>query len=399
MADFTVYQNSLKQDAQGQAQLFQNMQKYSEAIRSAARSLPMNLSASDIIKRNLYSLAEENDQQVRCGLDMSGKLTQIAQHYVTTENTVSAARTSKPSFIEAARGFIPRNLGLLDTEIHYSLSDSGSSDSSILPYLHSILKALDKGGDISKAGFLDDSISYFEDLHGFWTGDKKGYTGASDICSLTKSSIDVWKSAYEHYRDKYSNIKDGFFGDAVNRRVQFLGLFGSGLGLSGELLKASDGHDQKKRTTIIADYIDCGDEVFDLGSAAYKFFNTDDTLNLSTRQAGPWSPLTVWKAVFNGGKDTASQTFRSIEKYYEDHAWTMQDTAATGIDSSTAGIYSITHTLSFGLDDILYYGIDRATGGNGTKDMSYAQKAAEGYKILGDRIGKELGGWWAHTFR
>ena len=61
-----------------------------------------------------------------------------------------------------------------------------------------------------------------------------------------------------------------------------------------------------------------------------------------------------------------------------------------------AGLYGLSHSLTLGLDDVIFGAIDRATGGNGTSDMSYFEKAAEGYKILAKNIGTSIGNWWVN---
>ena len=59
-----------------------------------------------------------------------------------------------------------------------------------------------------------------------------------------------------------------------------------------------------------------------------------------------------------------------------------------------AVLYGISHTLTLGLDDFIFGAIDKATGGNGTDDMSYIEKAAEGYKILAKKCGEGIANWW-----
>ena len=59
-----------------------------------------------------------------------------------------------------------------------------------------------------------------------------------------------------------------------------------------------------------------------------------------------------------------------------------------------AGIYGISHSLTLGFDDLIFGAIDNATGGNRTADMSYFEKAAEGYKILANKCGEAIGNWW-----
>lgn len=111
-------------------------------------------------------------------------------------------------------------------------------------------------------------------------------------------------------------------------------------------------------------------------------------------KAGSWNALRIYTAIVNAGVRSISQGFCSVEKYSADGQWDIGDTVATGINISMAGIYGISHSLTFGLDDLIFGVIDSATGGNGTTDMSYFEKAAEGYKILANKCGEAIGNWW-----
>ena len=61
------------------------------------------------------------------------------------------------------------------------------------------------------------------------------------------------------------------------------------------------------------------------------------------------------------------------------------DTGTTGVDVTTAGLYGISK-LSFGLGDIIFESVSVKDS-----DLSYAEQAAEGYKILANYIGDRLG--------
>ena len=173
----------------------------------------------------------------------------------------------------------------------------------------------------------------------------------------------------------YKGLKTGFFGDVAQKNVKVLGLSAGFLGLTASILSASNGLDNKQWQSIVADYVDCGKDM------------------LSVIKAGPWSALNIYSAIGEAGIQSISQGFRSHEKYYADGQWDMGDTGATGIDISMAGIYGISHSLTLGFDDLIFGAIDNATGGNGTADMSYFEKAAEGYKILANKCGEAIGNW------
>ena len=121
-----------------------------------------------------------------------------------------------------------------------------------------------------------------------------------------------------------------------------------------------------------------------------------DIKSLADIKAGPWSAMNVYTAIGNAALQSVSQGIRSHEKYYADGTWDLGDTGVTAIDVSMAGIYGLSHSLTLGLDDLIFGAIDGATGGNGNTDMTYYEKAAEGYKILASKCGEAIGDWWVN---
>ena len=264
----------------------------------------------------------------------------------------------------------------------------------LLSTVKTLLRGTDKWGDVDEAGVLEDVISYFESFTTFFSGDKKGLTGASDWCNLADSSIGVWTGLYDYFCDMYKGLKIGFFGDVAQKNVKVLGLSAGFLGLTASILSASNGLDNKQWQSIVADYVDCGKDMLSVIKSGYALKHIGDVKSLSEIKAGPWSALNIYSAIGEAGIQSISQGFRSHEKYYADGQWDMGDTGATGIDISMAGIYGISHSLTLGFDDLIFGAIDNATGGNGTADMSYFEKAAEGYKILANKCGEAIGNWW-----
>ena len=264
----------------------------------------------------------------------------------------------------------------------------------LLSTVKTLLRGTDKWGDVDEAGVLEDVISYFESFTTFFSGDKKGLTGASDWCNLADSSIGVWTGLYDYFCDMYKGLKIGFFGDVAQKNVKVLGLSAGFLGLTASILSASNRLDNKQWQSIVADYVDCGKDMLSVIKSGYALKHIGDVKSLSELKAGPWSALNIYSAIGEAGIQSISQGFRSHEKYYADGQWDMGDTGATGIDISMAGIYGISHSLTLGFDDLIFGAIDNATGGNGTADMSYFEKAAEGYKILANKCGEAIGNWW-----
>lgn len=260
----------------------------------------------------------------------------------------------------------------------------------ILSTAETLSDVANKLGENDEAGVLKDLLAYIQDLADFFNGDKKGLTGAGDWCSLADSSIGLWTGMYDYFQEMYDGVKTGFFGDIAQKNVKALGLSGSCLGLLASVLSASDGLDSKQWQSAVADYVDCGKDFISVISSHYSLKHIGDVNSLTEIKAGPWSAMDLYEAVGEAGISAVSQGFRSVEKYYADGQWDAGDTGATGIDISMAGLYGLSHKLSYGLDDKIFAAIDQISGGNGTTDMSYVEKAAEGYKILANH----LGNWW-----
>ena len=116
----------------------------------------------------------------------------------------------------------------------------------LLSTVKTLLRGTDKWGDVDEAGVLEDVISYFESFTTFFSGDKKGLTGASDWCNLADSSIGVWTGLYDYFCDMYKGLKIGFFGDVAQKNVKVLGLSAGFLGLTASILSASNRLDNKQ---------------------------------------------------------------------------------------------------------------------------------------------------------
>lgn len=281
------------------------------------------------------------------------------------------------------------------------------SSNSILQFINNLLNGTTEDEDIlqwlktwlglsdnKEAGTLKKVISYLESFKKFFTGDKKGFTGASNWCSLTKSSVSMWSGLYDYFANMYKGMKEfnaGFFGKNAQKNVKVLELAGGFFGLLSSFLSANDKFNEKEWQDKVADYIDCGKDIVSIYDAKYALDHINDTKSLINCKAGPWNALSLYEAVINSGIGVVSQAVRSYKKYFEDGKWSIEDTGAAGVDISMAGLYEIGHKLSFGLDDIIYKLIDAANGKIGESDLSYYEQAAEGWKILGKELGNYLG--------
>lgn len=250
-----------------------------------------------------------------------------------------------------------------------------------------ILKVLDSWGGIKEAGNIRDIISYTEDLAAFWTEDNNSWLAiGSKGCNLADSSIGMWKGAYDYCSDFYKNVETGFFGIKVQKGVECLGIAGGCFGLAGSIMSIIENSENETVQSMVADGIGSLDNVVSIGTAVYDLKHIGGSANLSNTKAGFWKNSNVYGAIATATIESAAQGIRSHEKYYADGKWDLGDTGAIGIDISIAGIYGIGHELTLGLDNFIYAAVDSWSGGNGTDDMSYIEKAAEGYKMLGQYI-------------
>lgn len=287
----------------------------------------------------------------------------------------------------------------VDTVGETGTAGSGSSfdeDEEFFSLIKAWLDNMEFWGEDKTAGALSDAWTYIEDLIAFFTGDMAGLSGASDWTGLFKSSLKSWKSLYEYFASFYHS-ESGFFSDAMNQNVAWVGLTAGFAGFISSFLSASDGLTGKTWTTALADYLEgCGSDIVTTIKSAYKLDHLSELKSLSKTEAfSNMVDLYIYGAIAEAGISTVSQGIRSYETYSADGVWDAGDTGATGIDISTAGIYGLSHALTFGLDDVIFGFVDSASGGDGTDTMSYAQKAAEGYKILAENIGNAIGNWWA----
>lgn len=264
----------------------------------------------------------------------------------------------------------------------------------LLSTIKSLLEGADKLGNKDEAGVLKDVISYIQNAVSFFNEDKKGLIGASNWCDLAESSIGLWTGMYDYFRNMYDGVKSGFFGDIAQKNVKILGLSSGFLGLTASILSASQGLNEKQWKSAVADYVDCGKDVLSVISSAYSLKHIGDVKSLTEIKAGPWNALNIYSATGESIIQSISQGFRSVEKYNSDGQWNLGDTGATGIDISIAGVYAISHKLTWGLDDLVFSVIDSATGGNEKNNMNYFEKSAEGYKILANKCGEAIGNWW-----
>lgn len=368
MEGFCVRKNAIKSSIQELETQKKILKEYVTTVQNIKRGLRGKVVRQEELEQRLTNIINAIDVEVGYTSKMSDSLEKIWTLYEKTDNKIAGNET---------------------------YSEIETDD--ILSILEQLLKK-EKWEGNKEAGVLNDILSYIESFSTFFSEDKTGYTGASNWFDLADTSISTWKSLYDYFLEKYKGVKTGFFGEIAQKQVKVLGLSANFLGLISSVLSASDGLDSKQWQSIVADYVDSGKDILSIIKSGYQLKHIGD-VNSLLKKEGAWNALGVYLAIGEAGIQSVSQGFRSYEKYYEDGQWDIGDTGMTGIDIATAGIYGLGHSLSFGLDDVIFGALEEALGGKGKTNMSYYQQAAEGYKILANKCGDAIAKWWMNLTR
>ncbi len=169
-----------------------------------------------------------------------------------------------------------------------------------------------------------------------------------------------------------------------------LGLGGSLFGLAGSIIATTDGINDKERDNIVKDLFTVSGEFAKLVIPNAKVPSMEINLVVATASA-----------LYMG----SVQTQKSIEKYSADGSFTLTDFRDTKIDSVMVSLDEFARKMTLGASDVFFNWLDKKLGGSSYSDMTYIEKAAEGYKILfnyiGDKsvklaksIGNAIGNWW-----
>lgn len=193
---------------------------------------------------------------------------------------------------------------------------------------------------ISELGIVAKFTKYINSFYSLFQGENSAVATSSNVTELAKSSLDLWTEIYDWFSEKSQSSSQTLFNSENQSKVKALGIVSSVLGLTSNVLLASDKLDEKKMSEIIADYMDCGKDIVSIVEDVYKFTGNPIT---ELSNGGVYSPLAVYGAIAKAFVASTSQLVRSIGEYSADGEWDLGDTANTGIDFATAGLYQITH--------------------------------------------------------
>lgn len=374
MSKIRVDTEVLKQQQQELEKLAGELEHVSEQVTYVKKNLSWKIASREQIKVKLSDYSDYIGTIRQRTNSMSDVLQNVSEQYEITEKQLGAVSTEPTIISKNTSGGEQNN----------------TEDEDFLSIIKKLLKGMEKFEDNKEAGVLNDLIAYLESLKAFLTGDKTGITGAEDWSNLVDESFKAWKGLYDYFCKKYDGMTTGFFGKEVQGDVEIIGMMTGFFVLISSLMSVREGLSEKQWQSIAVDYLECVRSAGEILKSGYKLEHIRDTDSLLNMKAGPWNAVDVYSAIGEAAIRSIEQGFRSYEKYSADGHWDMGDTGAAGIDVALEGIYGLSHSLTNGLDDLIFRMVDEATGGNGTADMSYIEKAAEGWKIIANKIADKI---------
>lgn len=201
-----------------------------------------------------------------------------------------------------------------------------------------------------------------------------------NFLDFTGSGIDLLKEFFDTYNaldDKQKDTVIGSCGESLGILSTAFDLFSS----IADVTKNSETAGQ-----FFGDLVSTSGKVSDLSFDIYKIAQGESALFQD--KVGIWTPVDIYKALVKAGADVTGEAIRTIEKNNADNKWDSNDTADTLIRTSVTGLYSIVHTLSFGLDEAVYNGIVAVTGNK--SDMPYLERLISGIEKGAVQAGQYL---------
>ena len=119
-------------------------------------------------------------------------------------------------------------------------------------------------------------------------------------------------------------------------------VIGDLFGLGGDLFDAMDSGKNPTGADKNAAFIKSTTHVVDMGTDIYDWVSKADT-------KGMYTPAGIYGTIASSYIESGSVAYKDIMKMKADGQWTIDDTAQTMLDSSTAGLYKMIDKLSFGL--------------------------------------------------
>lgn len=231
-------------------------------------------------------------------------------------------------------------------------------------------------------GFTADGLSYLENVYDFLTGDKKGMTGASDLCNLADSSCSVWNGFYKIIENKNKDLfefadKAGKhktpYGARWSRISDSVSIAGDLAGWGGDLIDIFDNEKNPTGVDKQASFFKSTSHGVDIATTIYDIKSKTDA-------AGIYTPAMLYGTLADTGIETVSVAYKDIRNLQAD-GWSVDDTAQTMLDSSTSGLYKMVEKLTLGL-------ISEDTTGVSAQQISDTMR--DGAKKWGEESGRRV---------
>ena len=265
--------------------------------------------------------------------------------------------------------------------------------------LKSILDAVGTWGNVGTATTAKEAISYIETL----TKDKKSNDNLlENIFNLATSGVGAFGGIYtiiDNFVVKNSPTNqilqvsktgkpfdEKIFGEAAKKNIAFVSVIANIFGLASSMSKAGYKLDEKTLHEALNDFADVAENIASSSASIADLKNAINAVEVSKK--GPWSAVNIYLALVNGAIGIVKQSAQSFSKYYyDDNKWDFNDTAEFLIDVSLSGLYGISHTLTLGLDDIIW---NTLNGWKDTGGKSFPEIAADNIKNFARNLGNQV---------
>ncbi|MDO5138651.1 MAG: hypothetical protein Q4D71_09395, partial [Oscillospiraceae bacterium] len=190
---------------------------------------------------------------------------------------------------------------------------------------------------------------YLESLYNLYHGDRKSLP--ANACDLTDSSCNVWNGIYNLVEQKNKDLfkyvdaageHSTPYGAKLSNISNSVSILGESAAWAGDILKIFDDEKNQTGADKNAALISSTSHGVEIATTIYDWKSKADT-------AGLYTPAKIYGTIAESYIETGSVAYKDIRKLYADGEWSVDDTTQTMLDSSTAGLYKMVETLSFGL--------------------------------------------------
>lgn len=200
-----------------------------------------------------------------------------------------------------------------------------------------------KTGIQTNFGPTKDVLDWISTLQDMYNGEYKDSCAAQAVGDLVSSATGAYSGIYESLQKYYANI--GFLDEnsKFSKGVGYADIIGKGAKTVGDIVSSYNdiykiANDSKSDAAdVVVAHLGMVDTLVD---DIADFIPAEDA-------AAKYIKGTI-TALIHTGVDSVSQGIESIKKYSADGEWSFGDTANTGIEIATKGLYTMADKLSGG---------------------------------------------------